>query len=163
MVGRHCRWGLGVRTWGSVGRALLWFCGPAPHAGTAMHKSRSQLFSLGHWALMGVTDDDSTQRAGSQLPQPASPRHPPHITCSSHPNASSPPTCLAGTPPAPRSAHVAVAYQGRYLLVFGGGSVAHCYDTLHCLDTQTMEWSELEAEGPVPPPRAGESVECLGG
>ena len=46
---------------------------------------------------------------------------------------------LAGTPPAARSAHVATAFQGRYVLVFGGGSVAHCFDNLFCLDTETLE------------------------
>ena len=41
------------------------------------------------------------------------------------------------------------------MLVFGGGSVAHCNSELHVLDLETMEWSVPEAEGPVPPPRAG--------
>lgn len=57
-----------------------------------------------------------------------------------------------------RSAHVASAYQGRHLLVFGGGSVAHCFDNLFALDTDSLEWSEVEAEGPIPPPRAGAAV-----
>lgn len=34
-------------------------------------------------------------------------------------------------------------------------SVAHCNNELWVLDTETMEWSQPEAEGPVPPPRAG--------
>lgn len=69
-----------------------------------------------------------------------------------------PPACSrsAGKPPATRSAHSASAYQNRFLLLFGGGSVAHCYDDLWMLDTETMVWSEVPAEGPVPPPRAGE-------
>ena len=66
------------------------------------------------------------------------------------------PSCGAGAGPSPRSAHVASVFQGRYLLVFGGGSVAHCFDSLFMLDTETLEWSELQAEGPVPPPRAGD-------
>jgi hypothetical protein len=41
------------------------------------------------------------------------------------------------------------------MLLFGGGSVAHCNSELYCLDLETMEWSRPEAEGPVPPPRAG--------
>lgn len=41
------------------------------------------------------------------------------------------------------------------MLVFGGGSVAHCNDELWMLDVQTLEWSRPAAEGPVPPPRAG--------
>ncbi|KAL4424739.1 hypothetical protein ABPG77_000082 [Micractinium sp. CCAP 211/92] len=67
-----------------------------------------------------------------------------------------------GTPPGPRSAHAAAVFRDRYLLIFGGGSVAHCNDELHCLDTQTMEWSQPEFEGPVPPPRAGHAGAILG-
>lgn len=67
-----------------------------------------------------------------------------------------PPLLPAGTPPGPRSAHAAAVFRDRYLLVFGGGSVAHCNNELHCLDTQTMEWSQPGSDGPVPPPRAGE-------
>ena len=61
----------------------------------------------------------------------------------------------AGKPPAPRAAHTAAVYRERWLLVFGGGSVAHCNNELHVLDLLTLEWSQPEAEGPVPPPRAG--------
>lgn len=74
----------------------------------------------------------------------------------------SPSAWRAGTPPGPRSAHAAAVFRDRYLLIFGGGSVAHCNDELHCLDTQTMEWSQPEFEGPVPPPRAGEKHACTG-
>jgi hypothetical protein len=66
-----------------------------------------------------------------------------------------PPPPPVGTPPGPRSAHTAALYRGRYMLVFGGGSVAHCNNELHVLDLDTLEWSRLESEGPVPPPRAG--------
>ncbi len=69
---------------------------------------------------------------------------------------------IAGKAPAARSAHVAAAFQGRYLIVFGGGSVAHCFDNLFMLDTETMHWTELESEGPVPPPRAGERKSRVG-
>lgn len=68
-----------------------------------------------------------------------------------------PPAHRAGTPPGPRSAHAAAVFRDRYLLIFGGGSVAHCNNELHCLDTHTMEWSQPAFEGPVPPPRAGEA------
>jgi hypothetical protein len=47
------------------------------------------------------------------------------------------------------------------MLVFGGGSVAHCNAELAVLDLATMQWSTPEAEGPVPPPRAGGCV-CVG-
>ncbi|KAL4422567.1 hypothetical protein ABPG75_008764 [Micractinium tetrahymenae] len=67
-----------------------------------------------------------------------------------------------GTPPGPRSAHAAAVFRDRYLLIFGGGSVAHCNNELRCLDTQTMEWSQPESEGPVPPPRAGHAGAILG-
>ncbi|PSC67948.1 acyl-binding domain-containing 4-like isoform X1 isoform A [Micractinium conductrix] len=68
----------------------------------------------------------------------------------------------SGTRPGPRSAHAAALYRNRYLLVFGGGSVAHCNNELHCLDTQTLEWSQPAWEGPVPPPRAGHAGAILG-
>eukprot|EP00887_Chlorella_sp_A99_P000351 scaffold13.g351.t1 len=68
----------------------------------------------------------------------------------------------SGPAPTPRSAHASAVYQGRYLLIFGGGSVAHCFNDLHVLDTETMEWSTPELEGPVPPPRAGHAGAVLG-
>ncbi|KAI7839120.1 hypothetical protein COHA_007124 [Chlorella ohadii] len=68
----------------------------------------------------------------------------------------------SGTAPGPRSAHAAALYSDRYMLVFGGGSVAHCNNELWMLDTETMEWSQPEAEGPVPPPRAGHAGAILG-
>ena len=67
----------------------------------------------------------------------------------------------AGVAPAARSAHVAAAYKGRYLVVFGGGSVAHCFNDLHVLDTETMEWSQPPLEGDHPSARAGELVHTL--
>lgn len=51
---------------------------------------------------------------------------------------------------------MAAAYKGRYLIVFGGGSVAHCFNDLHVLDTETMEWSQPPVEGEQPSARAGE-------
>eukprot|EP00884_Botryococcus_braunii_P007391 jgi/Botrbrau1/16653/Bobra.0068s0069.1 len=63
-----------------------------------------------------------------------------------------------GTPPAPRSAHVATEFNKRYLLIFGGGSVAHCYNDLYLLDTETMQWSQPKTEGNPPSPRAGHAL-----
>lgn len=63
----------------------------------------------------------------------------------------------AGTPPPARSAHAAAAYQNRFLLVFGGGSIASCYNDLHVLDTETMHWSQPATQGTQPSPRAGGS------
>ena len=40
--------------------------------------------------------------------------------------------------------------------------MAHCNAELAVLDLATMQWSRPEAEGPVPPPRAGASV-CVCG
>ncbi|KAI3430306.1 hypothetical protein D9Q98_004902 [Chlorella vulgaris] len=68
----------------------------------------------------------------------------------------------AGTPPGPRSAHAAALYRGRYMVVFGGGSVAHCNNELHVLDLLSLEWSVPDSEGPVPPPRAGHAGAILG-
>jgi len=69
---------------------------------------------------------------------------------------------VSGDAPLPRSAHSAVAYRNRHILYFGGGSVASCFNDLAVLDTQTMEWSVPETEGPVPPPRAGHAAAILG-
>lgn len=60
-----------------------------------------------------------------------------------------------GPAPRDRSAHVATVFRSRYLLLFGGGSLAHCFNDLHVLDTETLEWSKPETEGYTPTPRAG--------
>jgi len=61
-----------------------------------------------------------------------------------------------------RSQHTSCSFRNRYIIIFGGGSVANCYNDLAVLDTQTMEWSFPTAEGPVPPPRAGHAAAVLG-
>ena len=45
--------------------------------------------------------------------------------------------------------------QNRFLVVFGGGSVAHCYNDVSLLDTKTNEWSSPATDGVPPTPRAG--------
>ena len=65
----------------------------------------------------------------------------------------------AGTPPPARSAHAAAAYQQRYLLIFGGGSVANCFGDLYVLDTESMHWSCPATQGPPPAPRAGQPMQ----
>lgn len=45
--------------------------------------------------------------------------------------------------------------QNRFLVVFGGGSVAHCYNDVTLLDTKTNEWSCPQTSGTAPTPRAG--------
>ncbi|KAI5079312.1 hypothetical protein GOP47_0004791 [Adiantum capillus-veneris] len=60
-----------------------------------------------------------------------------------------------GTPPSPRSDHTATVQAGRYLLVFGGGSHSTCFNDLHVLDLDSMEWSQPQPQGVTPTPRAG--------
>ena len=45
--------------------------------------------------------------------------------------------------------------QNRFLVVFGGGSVANCYNDVVMLDTKTLEWSNPQITGTPPTPRAG--------
>ncbi len=66
------------------------------------------------------------------------------------------------TTPTGRSQHTACSFRNRYIVIFGGGSVANCFNDLVVLDTQTMEWSTPRTEGPVPPPRAGHAAAVLG-
>uniref|UniRef100_A0A0E0MN92 Acyl-CoA-binding domain-containing protein n=1 Tax=Oryza punctata TaxID=4537 RepID=A0A0E0MN92_ORYPU len=67
-----------------------------------------------------------------------------------------------GTPPSPRSEHAAACYDDRYLLIFGGGSHSTCFNDLHLLDMQTMEWSRPEHQGITPKPRAGHAGVTVG-
>ncbi|KAK9283103.1 hypothetical protein L1049_011334 [Liquidambar formosana] len=59
------------------------------------------------------------------------------------------------TPPAPRFDHTAAVHAERYLLIFGGCSHATCFNDLHVLDLQTMEWSQPQIQGDLVTPRAG--------
>lgn len=67
-----------------------------------------------------------------------------------------------GVPPSPRSDHVAAVHAERYLLIFGGGSHSTCFNDLHVLDLQTMEWSRPIPQGVVPAPRAGHAGVTVG-
>ncbi|XP_027363972.1 acyl-CoA-binding domain-containing protein 4-like isoform X1 [Abrus precatorius] len=67
-----------------------------------------------------------------------------------------------GVPPSPRSDHAAAIHVERYLLIFGGGSHATCYNDLHVLDLQTMEWSRPTQLGEIPTPRAGHAGVTVG-
>ncbi|KEH24514.1 acyl-CoA-binding domain protein [Medicago truncatula] len=67
-----------------------------------------------------------------------------------------------GVPPSPRSDHTAAVHVDRYLLIFGGGSHATCYNDLHVLDLQTMEWSRPTQQGEIPTPRAGHAGVTVG-
>jgi hypothetical protein len=44
----------------------------------------------------------------------------------------------SGVPPSPTSNHTAAVHVDRYLIIFGGGSHATCYNDLHVLDLQTV-------------------------
>ncbi|OAY81116.1 Acyl-CoA-binding domain-containing protein 4 [Ananas comosus] len=57
--------------------------------------------------------------------------------------------------PAPRYDHTAVVYADQYLLIFGGSSYSPCFNDLHLLDLQTMEWSQPETQGTYVTPRGG--------
>ncbi|KAL2345678.1 hypothetical protein Fmac_006963 [Flemingia macrophylla] len=67
-----------------------------------------------------------------------------------------------GVPPSPRSDHTAAVHVERYLLIFGGGSHATCYNDLHVLDLQTMEWSRPTQLGEIPTARAGHAGVTVG-
>ncbi|CAL0308562.1 unnamed protein product [Lupinus luteus] len=67
-----------------------------------------------------------------------------------------------GVPPSPRSDHTAAVHVERYLLIFGGGSHATCFNDLHVLDLQTMEWSRPIQQGEIPTPRAGHAGVTVG-
>lgn len=43
-----------------------------------------------------------------------------------------------GVSPSPRSDHTAAVHAERYLLIFGGGSHATCFNDLHVLDLQAV-------------------------
>ncbi|KAJ4719425.1 acyl-CoA-binding domain-containing protein 4 [Melia azedarach] len=67
-----------------------------------------------------------------------------------------------GVPPSPRADHAAAVHAERYLLIFGGGSHATCFNDLHVLDLQTMEWSRPTQQGEIPTPRAGHAGVTIG-
>ncbi|KAL8205926.1 hypothetical protein R6Q57_009477 [Mikania cordata] len=67
-----------------------------------------------------------------------------------------------GVSPSPRSDHVAAVHAERYLLIFGGGTHATCFNDLHVLDLKTMEWSRPSQQGDLPSPRAGHAGVTVG-
>lgn len=68
----------------------------------------------------------------------------------------------SGVCPSHRSDHVATAYCEKYIFLFGGGSHSDCYNDLHVLDLENMEWSSVETQGIVPRPRAGHAGVLVG-
>ena len=69
-----------------------------------------------------------------------------------------------GEPPSPRSAHSMTVLDGKYIVVFGGGSVSRCFNDVHVLDTQSLEWFEPEVVGEeAPEPRAGHASVLMSG
>jgi len=69
---------------------------------------------------------------------------------------------VSGVCPSPRSDHVATAYCEKYIFIFGGGSHSDCYNDLHVLDLENVEWSPVETQGIVPRPRAGHAGVTVG-
>nr|DAD38027.1 TPA_asm: hypothetical protein HUJ06_008668 [Nelumbo nucifera] len=67
-----------------------------------------------------------------------------------------------GVPPSPRSGHAAAVHAERYLLIFGGGSHATCFNDLHVLDLKSMEWSRPAPQGEIRTPRAGHAGVTVG-
>uniref|UniRef100_A0A2P2M8A0 Uncharacterized protein MANES_09G169100 n=1 Tax=Rhizophora mucronata TaxID=61149 RepID=A0A2P2M8A0_RHIMU len=67
-----------------------------------------------------------------------------------------------GVPPSPRSDHAAAVHAERYLLIFGGGSHAACFNDLHVLDLQVMEWTRPTQQGKIPTARAGHAGATVG-
>ncbi|KAI3770679.1 hypothetical protein L6452_01820 [Arctium lappa] len=67
-----------------------------------------------------------------------------------------------GVSPSPRSDHAAAVHAERYLLIFGGGTHATCFNDLHVLDLKTMEWSRPTQQGEIPSPRAGHAGVVVG-
>ncbi|KAE8710546.1 Acyl-CoA-binding domain-containing protein 4 [Hibiscus syriacus] len=67
-----------------------------------------------------------------------------------------------GVPPSPRSGHSAALHAEQYLLIFCGDSHATCFNDLHALDLQTMEWSSPTQQGEIPVPRAGHAGVTVG-
>ncbi|KAJ3672209.1 hypothetical protein LUZ60_006930 [Juncus effusus] len=60
-----------------------------------------------------------------------------------------------GEAPAPRFDHISTVHSDRYLLIFGGSSQSTCFNDLHLLDLQSMEWSQPETQGAYVAPRGG--------
>ncbi|KAK9868001.1 hypothetical protein WJX84_010049 [Apatococcus fuscideae] len=63
--------------------------------------------------------------------------------------------------PAARSAHTATCIREQWVVVFGGGSAAHCFSDVWALDTQRLRWLELRVAGSSPSPRAGHAAGVL--
>ncbi|MEW5319576.1 MAG: hypothetical protein WDW38_010721 [Sanguina aurantia] len=67
-----------------------------------------------------------------------------------------------GRAPSARSAATAAAFLDRYLLLFGGGSVASCFADLWLLDTATLAWATPRVGGAAVGSRAGHAGAVLG-
>ncbi|XP_076923694.1 acyl-CoA-binding domain-containing protein 4-like [Bidens hawaiensis] len=67
-----------------------------------------------------------------------------------------------GVSPSPRSDHAAAVHAERFLLIFGGGTHATCFNDLHVLDLKTMEWSRPIQQGEILSPRAGHAGVTVG-
>eukprot|EP00249_Psilotum_nudum_P016446 c25829_g1_i1 orf=508-1338(+) len=67
-----------------------------------------------------------------------------------------------GIPPAPRDSHTCSAWNNK-LVVLGGEDASDSYlSDVHILETDTMEWKELQTSGQKLMPRAGHATVSLG-
>eukprot|EP00249_Psilotum_nudum_P013942 c24589_g1_i1 orf=335-1936(-) len=67
-----------------------------------------------------------------------------------------------GIPPTPRDSHTCSAWNNK-LVVLGGEDASDSYlSDVHILDTDTMEWKELQTSGQKLMPRAGHATVSLG-
>lgn len=66
-----------------------------------------------------------------------------------------------GQVPAPRSGHSATAV-GDFIALYGGGSLAHCFNDTCVLDTRSMTWHKVIMHGRLPSTRAGHAASLLG-
>ena len=75
---------------------------------------------------------------------------------------------VTGTPPLPRTGHVAVCLDGARVLIHGGWDYAaeedegyDFRDDVAILDTSTWTWSRPAVSGAAPSPRVGHSMVAL--
>ncbi|KAM0931976.1 putative galactose oxidase/kelch, beta-propeller, kelch-type beta propeller [Dioscorea sansibarensis] len=60
--------------------------------------------------------------------------------------------------PAPRFDHTAAVQGDQYLLIFGGSSYSTCFNDLHILDLQSMDWAQSDIRGAGVSPRGGHAA-----
>ncbi|KAK9808467.1 hypothetical protein WJX73_009555 [Symbiochloris irregularis] len=160
---RKARMGVWVLDKGSLTWSKLCVIGEAPplrgaHTATLIG-SRIYIFGGEDFARRPQSDLYILDMADTAWRTPDPPQAPDDTATP----VSTPPSTSISQGPSARSAHVAACVAGRFLLIFGGGSVAHCFNDLWCLDTQTMAWHQPGTSGEPPCPRAGHAADVLDG